>query len=69
MTADQLYTALTKSGKPMLLARRDGSTNDRLAKAKRMADSPETWAEVERRLAAYLAYTPPDPPPAEEPTV
>lgn len=66
MNADQLYDALTKSGKPMLLKTRHG-VSDRLAKAQRLADSPAVWAEVERRLQPYLAYTPPDPPVEPEP--
>lgn len=58
MTADELVKALTWAGKPIPAAR--------MAKARARADSPEVWAEVERRIAAYLAYTPPDPP-AKEP--
>ena len=59
MTADQLVDALTRSGKPIPPARLD--------KARARADSPAVWAEVERRIAAYLAYTPPDPPPTVTP--
>ena len=54
MTADQLFKALTWAGKPIPAAR--------LEKARQRADSPEAWAEVERRLQPYLTYTPPDPP-------
>jgi hypothetical protein len=61
VNADELFAALTASGKPMRVMTKHG-VRDRLARARQRADSPEVWAEVERRLADYLAYTPPDPP-------
>jgi hypothetical protein len=64
VNADELFTALTASGKPMLVMTKRG-VRDRLARARQRADSPEVWADVQARIAAYLAYTPPDPPPVE----
>jgi len=61
MTADELFNALTRSGKPIPTAR--------MRKAEAKADSPAVWAAVLARLQPYLTYTPPDPPdpPAQEP--
>lgn len=48
MNADDLVKALTWCGKPI--------PPERLAKAKKRADSPEVWAEVERRIAGYVPW-------------
>ena len=44
MTADQLYTALVGTGKPL--------TALRLEKAQRRADTPVVWEMVKARLIA-----------------
>jgi hypothetical protein len=53
MTADQLFDALTRSGKPC--------PPERLERARKRADSPAVWAETLRRLQPYLATHPPSP--------
>lgn len=55
MNADELFAALTGSGKPLRVMTKRG-VHDRLARARQRADSPEVWAEVQRRLAAHPDY-------------
>lgn len=59
MTADQLFDALTRSGKPI--------TPARLAKARARADSPDVWAEVQTRLAARVVSETKEPTTHEHP--